>query len=175
MGYVSNENDHTYDLLDEFKIKEIDNEGNLIYHTDSATVTNGLKKMFDQLDNMIKKRDSVIEQKKEPYNINHDAYTGVIIDMLLHFCEILVEYLEKMIVYLIGEHKRISRVKESSEWKNYKERLYFLKYEILLIKYAIEHGTPIKVPEKYIDRTDTILCIPTNNLLDFIDNQVTGT
>lgn len=169
-NYWSNDNDRTQETLQTLGIKELDDSGNqMTYHTSGKILIQGLKKLFNELEENVKlliKSNTNTNAKSDknkkwqidssPYNLNH-SFLGVIIDMLSNGCEIPDEYLKRSLIHAYREYFRLSVIKEASGWKSYKDRLKCLRYEILLINIAINQGTPLKTGIdiiKFVNQTD---------------------
>jgi len=149
--FFSNSNDFTQDMLSDYGILT-----NNQYHTNIASTNRGLKKMFNDFDTKIKEKDPTVKHPdRSSYNVNH-GYLCVIIDMLLHLCQIKTTYLKRGLVHAYREYIRIYMTKEASGWKSYSDRLKCLKSEILLINYSINQGTPLKIPKEYFYQDNTI-------------------
>lgn len=150
--YYSDGNDSTHDLLLEFNFEKFDDEKDeLIYNRDPAETRKSLQKLFHQFDVEIKKLDPNSNTDTSIYNLNY-AHLGVIIHLIRYLYTIPKEYLIKTLIHAYRHFIRVYLTKESSGWLNYQERLKYLKYEILLLNYVINTGTPMIIPEKYIDQ-----------------------
>lgn len=76
------------------------------------------------------------------------------------------EYLVRSLIHAYRNFIRVYLTKESSGWRNYQTRLESLKYEILLLNYSINQGTPLQISKQYINKNQFVQW---NDLIDFIN------
>lgn len=170
-GAFSNDNDSTQDLMSKYKFIEYADD-TITYHKDVKSTTSALKKLFQEFDKNIKKQDKGVKNTDTSiYNLNY-RYLGVIIELLLHLYPIPKEFLKRALIHAYREYIRISITKEASGWASYQDRLNSLKYEILLINYAINKGTPIKIPTNLLKTNENNSYLDEDDLVKFIDDLV---
>jgi hypothetical protein len=153
-GTFSSDNDDTLDFLDTYKLRTFSND-NIIYETSYKKINEILKKIFKEFDNNMKRKDpKTINTDASPYNLSY-TYLGIIIDLLLNMCPVPKIYLKRVLIHAYREYFRIYTIKHASGWKSYTDRLTSLKYEIIILCYAINKGTPLDIPSSLVISTPT--------------------
>lgn len=153
-GTFSMDNDNTLDFLDTYKLRTFSND-TIIYETNYKKINEILKKIFKEFDNKIKQKDpKMINPDTSKYNLDY-TYLGIIIDLLLSMCPVPKIYLKRVLIHAYREYFRIYTIKNASGWKSYTDRLTSLKYEIIILCYAINRGTPLDIPSSLITSTPT--------------------
>lgn len=147
----SNGNDNSKDMMTTYKFSQYDDD-KMIYFKDIKSTNIGLQKMFNDFDNEIKNKNSNFNKNTDAsiYNLNY-SYLGVVIELLLNLYPVPKKYLVRALIHAYREYIRIYITKESSGWESYICRLNSLRYEILLLNYAINTGTPISLSEEFIN------------------------
>jgi len=169
----SNGNDYSQDLISNYQFSKYQPDGEIVYDRDANRTKLRLKKLFTEFDKKIRENDPTIKNPDTSvYNLNY-AYLGVVIDLILKLYPIPKEYLIRALVHAYREYIRIYITNEASGWVSYQNRLTAIKYEILLINYAINQGTPIKVPKQFLTTIDANnMSLDNGNLVKFIDQLI---
>jgi hypothetical protein len=140
----SNENDSTVDAI-------YQHFGSDPKNLALTQIKKGLGKVYAEADTELKnsnKNKSAIVCLQ--HNVNY-AYTGVVIGLLVSMAHIPLEYLKRALSDSYRDYIRTWSLKDASGWRSYKERLDAVAYEIRALSYAIQKGTPLALPDKYID------------------------
>lgn len=161
-GYFSADNDYTQDLI----MDNFQNRQNSV-----TEIKTRLKNIFDSFERDIKSKKDSNQNDTSQYNLNY-AQLGVVTDLLLHLNKVPDEYLKRALIHAYREYVRIYYLQEASGWESYQERSDSLKYEIMLINYALNTGTPLNFPTKFLNYDDDVQYISNESLIKYMNQLV---
>lgn len=149
-GEYSFDNDHAHDLFSYFETYDAEKDI-IIHHREPKKVSKALKKLDDYHFKRIKSNDKSVTRKNydfSQYNLD-SSYLGTILLALLNEYKIPKPNLIKALIQAYKSYFNILCIGPASTWVDSQLRLQSLADEILVLNYAINHGTPFKILPAY--------------------------